>query len=117
MITTQAGKYTPLITLADNVSNASVSECFWVKFGKSIRVSGELIVSTTDSNILSKLTLSLPESKEMSESWQITGTGVVDTEHSDIAAIIADNSKACILFKVSYILNNVKISFSFSYSV
>lgn len=117
MITTQAGRYTPSITLADNIVNASVSECFWTNFTSFVRVSGELIISTENTGILSKVLIDIPHYADVPEFWQISGTGIVDHEVSVVATIVAENNKACLLFKPDIILNNVKIPFSFSYNL
>lgn len=117
MITTQAGKYTPNITLVNNVINVSISECFWTKFNTCVRVSGEITISTESINSLSKVLISLPHVSEIINSWEISGTGVTDYENSIIVAIIAEDNKACLIFKPNFIFNDIKIPFSFSYNV
>lgn len=117
MTVTQAGKYSPSITLADNVTYASVSECFWTKFHSFVRVSGEIIISTENAGNLSKVLIDIPYESELFDFWKISGTGVADYENSIIIAIIAESNKACMIFKPDFILNNVKIPFSFSYNL
>lgn len=117
MTTTQTGRYSPSITLTDNIVNASVGECFWTKLTSFVRVSGELIISTENTGILSKVFIDIPHYANVPEVWQISGTGIADHEISIVMAIVAENNKACLLFKPDIILNNVKISFSFSYNL
>lgn len=115
--TYRSGTYTPTLYNTTNIASSSVtaSSVNYQRIGDVVRVWGEVTITATANTTASLLGMSLPIASGLSNTYELAGTALTDTENQTIR-INADatNDRASFRFKSTH-TNAATYSFHFTY--
>lgn len=111
----QSATYTPTLTNVTNVASSSVSTANYQRVGNTVHVWGEITITATSNTTATEVGFSLPIASGVTNSYEIAGTALTDTENQTIRVMgDASNNRAAFKFKSTH-TNAATYSYHFTY--
>jgi len=116
--TVTSGTYTPTITNSTNVSSTTAVKCHYIRVGNEVTVTGRFLITTTSSNTLTLLRITLPISSNLASTGDLDGSGSTQTDGGPVY-IYEDTTNDAASFELypTGTLVGIGVGFTFTYTV